>query len=100
MLMSCPECPVTLYVAPKMNGDHRKPVLHKCSGHGGMLLPMVQDGSKAKVKVVEREDYIGTEQPLMHDGRPIMAVTITREDGEDRMVFAPPALGGARNGLV
>lgn len=61
---------------------------------------MVQDGVKAKVTLVEREDYIGREDPMMHEGRPIMAATITREDGEDRIVFAPTAQGGAANGLV
>lgn len=100
MLMSCPECPVTVFVAPKMNGDHRKPVLHKCSGHGGMLLPMVQDGTKAKITIVEREDYVGREQVQMHEGRAVMAVSIEREDGEDRVIFAPTAMGGGGSGVV
>lgn len=65
-----------------------------------MLLPMVQDGVRAKITVVEREDYIGRERPRMHEGRPIMAVTTTRDDGEDRVIFAPTAQGGAVNGLV
>lgn len=90
MLMSCPECPSKVNIL-SVNG---KPVLHKCSGHGGMLLPMVQDGTKAKVTLVEREDYVGREDPMMHEGRPIMAATVTREDGEDRVVFAPTARGG------
>lgn len=96
MLMSCPECPSTL----KLPGVGKSPVLHRCSGHGGMLLPMVPAGIKAKVTVVEREDYIGSERPRMHEGRPIMAVTITREDGEDRVIFAPTAMGGGGNGVV
>jgi hypothetical protein len=42
---------------------------------------------------VEREDYIGTDRVLLHDGRPIMAVVTERNDGEDRTVFAPTATG-------
>ena len=96
MLMSCSECSSTLFLRVRSE----KPVLHKCSGHGGMLLPMVQDGVKAHVTLVEREDYIGHEVVQMHEGRPIMAVSITREDGEDRVIFAPTAVGGGANGMV
>lgn len=96
MLMSCPECSSTLFLK-SLTG---KPVLHKCSGHGGMILPMVPAGTKAKVTLVEREDYIKGESPRVHNGRPIMAAVVTREDGEDRVVFAPTATGGGGNGLV
>lgn len=92
MLMSCPECSARFNLA----AHQLLPLLHRCSGHGGMLLPMVQDGIKAHVTVVEREDYIGRERPMMHEGRPIMAVTTTRDDGEDRVIFAPTAQGGGR----
>lgn len=90
MLLSCPGCTSRLMVAQPSH----KPVLHPCPGHGGMLLPLVPDGVRALVSVVEREDYIGSESPVMHEGRPIMAVTVTRDDGEDRMIFAPVVTGG------
>jgi hypothetical protein len=65
-----------------------------------MLLPMVPDGTKAKITIVEREDYVGKESVQMHEGRPIMAAVVTREDGEDRVIFAPTAIGGGGNGMV
>ena len=74
-------------------------VIHRCSGQRGLTLPLVENGVRARVQLVEREDYIGQEQPMMHEGRPIMAVTVTRDDSEDRLVFAPTARGGAANGL-
>lgn len=96
MLLSCPECPSTVQVSGVIR---ERPVLHKCSGHGGMLLPMVPAGIKAKVTLVEREDYINGEQVQMHEDRPVMAATVTREDGEDRVIFAPAATGGGGNGM-
>jgi len=71
-----------------------KSVLHNCSGHGGLLVPMVPDGTRAKVTIVEREDYVGDQLVRLHEGRPVMAVVVTREEGEDRVVFAPTAVGG------
>jgi hypothetical protein len=91
MLMSCPECSTRLLFGDEIP---KQPVLHKCSGHGGMLLPMVKDGTKATITLVEREDYVGREQVQMHEGRPIMAAKVTRDDGEDCVVFAPVARGG------
>ena len=58
----------------------------------GITAPMVKSGTKAKVVAVEREDYVRSEKGLVYrDGRPIMAVVTTRDDGEDRAVFAPTA---------
>ncbi len=91
MLMSCPECPSAVDVP----AGNSKPVLHRCSGHGGILVPMVADGTKAKITLVMREDYVGGEDVQLHNGRPIMAVAVTRDDGEDRAVFAPTVLGGS-----
>jgi hypothetical protein len=65
-----------------------------------MLLPMVPDGTKAKITIVEREDYVGREEVTLTEGRPVMAAVVTREDGEDRVVFAPTAVGGGGNGMV
>jgi len=67
---------------------------HACPGLHGLTAPMVPAGTKAQVTTVEREDYIGTERVQLHEGRPVMAVVTTRDDGEDRAVFAPTATGG------
>lgn len=65
---------------------------HACRGLAGITAPMVPAGSRCGVTVHEREDYIGTED-VQYDGngRPIMSVVTTRDDGQDCMVFAPTA---------
>ena len=68
--------------------------LHPCSSMGGLTVPLVEQGTRVKVSIHEREDYLGNEVVTTDDaGRPVMAVSITREDGEDRVVFAPLAVG-------
>jgi hypothetical protein len=64
---------------------------HSCRGLRGLTAPLVPAGTKCKVIAVEREDYIGTENVQLHEGRPIMSVVTEREDGRDTMVFAPIA---------
>lgn len=66
---------------------------HACVALGGMLAPLLEAGVRAKTVAVERDDYIGTDQVQLNDqGRPVMAVVTTRDDGaEDRLVFAPCA---------
>lgn len=57
-----------------------------------MLAPLLEAHVRAKTVAVERDDYVGQEQvQLDNNGRPVMAVVTTRDDGEDRLVFAPCA---------
>jgi len=77
---------------------------HRCRGLAGILAPMVRDGQRSRVVVLEREDYIGSEI-VQYDGngRPVMAVSTEHWDGSnDLIVKAPTAqgLGGSRDGLV
>jgi hypothetical protein len=65
--------------------------MHACAGLGGLTVPMVPAGTSAVHRLVEREDYIGRESVQLHEGRPVMSVTTTRDDGEDCTVFAPTA---------
>ena len=64
---------------------------HPCSGLKGLTSPMVPVGTSCKIEAVEREDYIGREQVQLHQGRPVMSVVTTRDDGQDCAVFAPAA---------
>jgi hypothetical protein len=84
----CPNCPavdVTHEVEP-----HTR--FHDCAGLAGLTAPMVREGVKCKVEAVEREDYVGNEDVRYDDnGRPIMSVLTTRDDGNDLVVFAPTA---------
>jgi hypothetical protein len=53
---------------------------------------MVLEGVRCRVRAVLRDDYIGNEDVRYDgDGRPVMAVVTTRDDGEDRVVYAPAA---------
>jgi hypothetical protein len=56
---------------------------------------MVPAGTRAKVEVNEREDYIGADLPRMHQGRPVMNAVITRDDGQDCVVYAPTVAYGS-----
>jgi hypothetical protein len=69
--------------------------MHVCGGLKGLTAPMVPAGTECKVEAKEREDYVGREVvTLDEDNKPIMAVEVTREDGNDIAVFAPCAHGG------
>lgn len=65
---------------------------HPCRGLAGLMTPFVPAGTRCKVEAHEREDYIGKELVQVDGhGRPIMNVTITRDDGQDCTVYAPTA---------
>lgn len=84
----CPNCTtadVTFEALP-----HSR--MHACRGMAGLTVPMVPAGTRCKVVAVEREDYIGRDVVQTDgNGRPIMATVVTRDDGEDRAVYAPTA---------
>lgn len=85
----CPNCGATDQTRePRPHSRfHTCPKLHMMSA------PMILKGTKAKVEAHEREDYIGKEKVQLFEGRPIMSVTTTREDGSnDTTVYAPTAV--------
>lgn len=66
--------------------------MHRCHDLVGLMTPLVPANTKAKHERVERGDYIGAERVQTDgDGRPVMAVVTTRDDGQDCTVFAPTA---------
>jgi len=68
--------------------------MHACGGMAGLTIALVPAGQRCKVEAVEREDYIGRESVQSNgEGRPVMAVVTTRDDGQDCTVFAPIAQG-------
>lgn len=83
----CPNCPATAVTVGKPNRFHACPAL------GGLSAPLVLEGVDVRVRVVEREDYVGNEIVQRDgDGRPVMAVLTERPDGSnDCMVMAPTA---------
>lgn len=87
-LWECPNCDTTAVKVAPLN--HQE--FHNCPGMAGLSIPMVEHGVKAKVTSNEREDYVGKEIVTTNeDNRPIMNVTIEREDGNDCFVYAPTA---------
>lgn len=69
---------------------------HTCRGLKGLTAPMVPAGTKAKHETREREDWVGSEHVTLDgDGRPVMSIVTTRDDGQDCTVFAPLATGKA-----
>jgi hypothetical protein len=93
--------PVRHWVCPNCTHQHvtreARPhtPFHPCRGLRGLTAPMVEAGTKAKVEAVEREDYVGDERVTTDaEGRPVMSVVTTRDDGQDCAVFAPMATYG------
>jgi len=85
---ACPNCDLTDVTHETQ--PHTR--FHACRGLRGLTAPMVEAGIKAKVETQEREDYIGTDLVQTDgEGRPVMAITTTRDDGQDCTVFAPCA---------
>jgi hypothetical protein len=64
---------------------------HACPKLHGLTAPMLPLGTKAKVETREREDYVGQEKVQLTNGRPVMSVVTTRDEGQDAIVFAPVA---------
>jgi hypothetical protein len=88
-LWSCPNCD-----AQAVTYSTRLPH-HNCPHIPGLMSPLIKAGVRAKVEAVEREDYIGDELvQLDANGRPIMSVITTRDDGQDCAIYAPTATGG------
>lgn len=90
----CPNCGAT-----DVTHEERLHVrMHSCGALAGFSAPMIEAGTNCKIEAHEREDYIGKElvQTDGH-GRPIMNVTVTRDDGEDCFVYAPAATATFRS---
>lgn len=89
----CPNCDleeVTHEAAP-----HTK--FHACKGLRGLTAPMVPAGTKCKVEAKDREDYVGKELVQTDgEGRPVMSVITTRDQGQDCTVYAPCAQGSGK----
>jgi hypothetical protein len=68
--------------------------MHACPKAGGMTVPLVVAGTRAKLVLHERDDYVGTEDvQVADDGKVYMSAEIVRDDGNDIAVYAPTAYG-------
>lgn len=92
-LWECPNCTVTARTA---RPDTPIP-MHACRGLQGLTAPLIPVGTSCKVEAVERGDYVnGDLVQTDREGRPVMSVVTTRDDGTDCAVLAPTATGSAR----
>jgi hypothetical protein len=70
--------------------------MHRCVSTKGLLTPLIREGTTAKIEVVERQDYVGKDKAQTDaDGRPIMSVVTTRDEGQDCVVFPAAATASA-----
>ena len=90
----CPNCDATHVTRQTL--PHTP--FHPCRGLRGLSVPYVPAGTRCKVEAVERGDWIGTEMvQTCGEGRPVMAVVTTRDEGQDCTVYAPTAAASARD---
>jgi hypothetical protein len=93
---SCPNCTAT--AVTREPRPHTQ--FHACGGLGGLTAPLVVDGTRCKIEAVAREDYLHGDIPQRdQDGRVVMAVVTTRDDGQDCAVLAPTATGSREDAL-
>lgn len=89
----CARCSVTDVTTGETNR------YHQCAGLAGVLAPLVPAGSGARIRAVEREDYVGGEIVVTDgNGTPVMAVITERPDGSNDVMINVPtarATGGA-----
>lgn len=66
---------------------------HICPKLRYLTAPMVPAGTKAKVELREREDYVNGDKVQLDPERkrPVMSIVTTRDNGQDVAVFAPTA---------
>lgn len=90
----CPGCGHT--DRTRQTAPHTR--MHACPKAGGMTVPMVVAGVKAKLVMHRREDYVGAEDvQVADDGTVYMSAEIVRDDGTDLAVYAPTAYADARD---
>lgn len=86
-----PACMSRMQVSP---ADRRVP-MHNCPAAALMSLPMIPEGSRAVVRTVEREDYVGADAGKVRtdaEGRVFMRSEVQHADGHaDVFVYAPTA---------
>lgn len=82
----CPHCPAMAHTT-----DESTP-LHLCPDLAGLAVPLVPEGMKARLVVIEREDYLGKERVTYDgNGRPVVGVITERVHGFDTTVYLTTA---------
>lgn len=63
--------------------------LHDCRALHGLTVPLIAEGIRAEVRLLEREDYVGSEHVTYAAGRPVRGLEIMRDEGSDAVAYAP-----------
>lgn len=88
----CPSCGKETQVDGKYGA-----VVHQCPKLGGLTTPYVRKGVAAKHELILRQDFVGSEMVQTDDeGKPVMSIVTTRDNGQDVRVFAPAAVARSR----
>lgn len=88
----CPNCTTTDVTRARIGNR-----FHTCPGLRGLTAPLLPAGTAAKVEARERDDYVGRDMVQADgEGRPVMSVVTTRDEGQDVAVLAPCATGSLR----
>jgi hypothetical protein len=68
--------------------------MHNCPGLKGLTAPLVPAGTKCKVESTAWEDYVVNDAAVRKDddGKPVSAINVTRDDGNDVVVFPGAAM--------
>lgn len=86
----CPNCKRTEQTVEAQ--PHTR--FHICPKLANLTAPMLPAGTAAKVERRDRDDYVGKEIVQTDgNGRAVMSVVTTRDNGMDTIVFAPLARG-------
>ena len=85
----CPSCGLT----DRTNDPRIAMPMHPCPKLRGLMTPMLEQGTAGKIELREREDYIGDDLVQLdpEQGRPVMSMVTTREDGQDARIYVPTA---------
>lgn len=68
-------------------------VLHACPALHGLTIPLIAEGTRAELRLLERQDHLGAEVTAQADGRPVSGVEVIRDDGTDAVLYAPLVAG-------
>lgn len=91
----CPECGFTDTTNDAVLTTH----YHICPRLRFLAVGLVPVGTKARIVLKEREDYVGNENVQLDPERqrPVMSIITLRDDGSnDTVVLAPSATGTGR----
>lgn len=93
VVYACDRCTIRARVA---SADTRVP-MHNCPGRALMSIPLIREGERADVRLVERDDYVnGDDVRKDAEGRVFMRCEVTRADGHtDVWVYCPTAYASA-----